>query len=535
MPMNTWMIPKNKRTLSHIPGTLAAFAAVNEGRCWMGNRDLQSTFEKMLERSGLKGGGNQYDPNSGGARTYEAQLDALGLIFWKEEENKKHLYFTLAGEAILNGENPTVILQHQLMKYQYPSPYSIRSNVNISSDFQIRPFQFVMRLLIDEDIRYLDREEFGLILLPYAKKDSDFEKIKKMILNFRNAGCKFTFPETFMEDTSSTRTMNHTKEERVKYLIDKANIFVNYLDSCQFIIRPESGRISADPDAVKTVEEYIRKNKPLISDPENSVRFQRIFGVDPKHTKDTRLLDSSRAVSAEIIYERSVMSKFFDIASQEICTEITAEVIQKVSNQAGVPLSVTARILEKRDPDGLNYFEENYIAMSSKGREEAIDFEKATAELFERMLGYKAKHVGQVKPKGRGGGNPDVIVISEAENYCGILDAKAYISYGLTNDHEHRMEYDYIPNVGEHSEGTELKFFAYISGNFASNFPSGIRKFAESVSQKRGKELHGCGITARNLIRLCQRVKAKQIPHDVLGELFSCDSVITLEKIEAVV
>lgn len=532
MPMNTWMIPKNKRDLTHIPGTLLAFSEINNNTEWSGHRDIQAKFEKLLEAMGQKGGGNQYDPHSGGARTYEAQLDALGLIYWDEVDGRKILRLTLAGEAILAGKNPTTILQHQLMKLQYPSPYSLRTQVGINPKSKIRPFLFLMRLLLDPDIGYLENDEIGFIILPYAKTASDYASVKKKILQYRKTK-KFTFPNTFMEDTFSTRGRNHTFEERLEYLHDKANIFINYLDSCHFILRPEKQKIICNPSVKKLVESYLTNEKPLLDDPENSVRFQRRFGLDPDHSKDTRLFTESSQISASDILKRMVLVAFSRIASKKLCLDISDEIIELIRRVTGAKPDFIRKILSNKDIDGLNYFEENYINMANRGREDAIDFEIATAELFRESLGFRVKHVGQVKPLNRDGGNPDIIIISDPAEYCGILDAKAYSAYGLDHDHQLRMRVDYVPNVDEHSDGKEVKFFAYVSGDFSNVFTRKLKGLAGIISKEQKNEIHASGITARNLIHLCQLSRMKPISHDNLRKLFSSDDVISLEQIEA--
>lgn len=533
MAMNTWMIPKNKRTLSHIPGTLSAFLAVNETMDW-NDRKNQGVFEKCLESSYLKGGGNQYDPTRGGARTYEAQLSALGLIF--KDENYQRCYFrpTLAGQAIIDGENPTMILQYQILKLQYPSPYSLRPGVGISSEFRIRPFLFILKLICDEEINYLDQKEIAIIILPYAKTEGSFDSIKQMILEYRKDPDTYPYPETFMEDTASSRTSSHNFEKRIEYLVDKANIFINYLDSCQLIARIGRTRITSDPEAVPSIESFIKEGRPLLNNAKDQTHFQRRFGCDPNHTKDTRKFSETAQISEELINERWVMSAFFDIASQEVVLEIGPNIINSIHEITGVQRNTIRKILERKTPDGLTYFEEKYIEMARQGRDNAIEFEKATAEIFDNALHYKSKHIGQTKPKDRRGGNPDVVVISEASSYCGILDSKAYSIYSVESDHANRMIHSYIPNVSEHSEGKPLRFFMYVSGGFSKNFSSQIKDICCETSEIEEKRIPGGGITAKNLIRLCQKARNVDIDHDQLLNLFSCNSEITTADIEAI-
>lgn len=102
----------------------------------------------MLEEKGLKRKGTRRDQRGGGAKTYEAWVHSLGLIF--EETDSKKTRLTMVGEALVNGEPPVPLMTKQLMQFQYPSPCSLRSRVQINERFKIRPFRFLIRLLLDE-------------------------------------------------------------------------------------------------------------------------------------------------------------------------------------------------------------------------------------------------------------------------------------------------------------------------------------------------------------------------------------------------
>lgn len=528
MYMNTWMVPRNIRRLTKIPQILSSFfLTIEDGEKWGGNRELQRKFEIILEESGIKGRGQPWDANSGGARTFIAQLKALGLIFLDTTVDPPVHRTTLAGEAIINGENPITILQYQLLKLQYPSPYSASQGVNISPEFKIRPVVFVCKLLLDNDIAFITKKEFGRFVIVYGKTEEDFSYVKDLILDYRRDPENYVLPATFMQDSCSARTTNHSLEKRITHLEDIANTFFNYLDSTQLVIRPESAdKIQIDPVTVRLIKSFIDERRPLIRYDDDDIAFQRKYGVDPKHTKDTRRFNSG-TVNDNLIIEKMVMTSFFNLASTSIISDINNEVVDAIYERTGIRKEDIIRILERKHPEGLSYFEESFLNMSKKGKEEAIDFEKAVAKIFQSMFGYKAKHIGQTKPKNRGsGGNADVIIISTQENYSGIIDAKAYSSYSITNDHKNRLLHNYISNAVEYSEEKPIKFFMYVSGGFSSAFNEGLADMC------RASKLSGSGITAKNLIRLTRKVKETEITHSQLLELFSKGFEITSIDIE---
>jgi hypothetical protein len=534
--MNTWMVPKNKRTLTHIPFTLPIFLEVaNEGEGWKGNRINQRKFEEMMENSENKGKGNPRDKNSGGARTYRAQYVALGLIFLDTSINPPVYRPTWAGEMILNSENPIEILQYQLLKLQYPSVYSVTQGVNINPEFKIRPFLFVCKLLLDPEIGYITKSEFGRFVIVYGKTENDFDHVKKLILAYREDPDNYVLPETFMQDSSGVATTSkHDLNTRIGFLEDKANIFFNYLDSTHLCARPTSlDRLEIDKHAIEIITDFISENRPLLNYTGKYTRntidiadesFQRHYGLDNTHSKDNRRFGQQTVRNNKTI-ENRVMWAYY--TSDIVIFDITEEVINYIHDKTGVRKEEINNILDNKHPETLTYFETNLIELGRSGKKDAIKFEKKIESVFKSVFGYKTKHIGQVRPKYRKGGNIDIIVISDSAKYCGIIDTKSYSSsYSLPNDHIHRLVQDYIPHINEHSEGNPLSFFMYVSDSFSAGFNSNVRDV------KNISGVSGCGITVHTLIRLIQKVNKSKVSHEQLRDLFSRNGVITIADID---
>ena len=118
--LNYWWVTRPKRKLNSVPEVLAAFADLSLNQEW-----------DALEAAGLKRKGERRDQTGGGARTYKAWLASLGLIFTQESTGKIKL--TLAGEAIMNGDSPVDVLTNQILKYQFPSSFSLGRGVQVSA------------------------------------------------------------------------------------------------------------------------------------------------------------------------------------------------------------------------------------------------------------------------------------------------------------------------------------------------------------------------------------------------------------------
>ena len=524
--MNTWMVPKNKRNLIYIIQGLSLFVVKTDKMDWKGNRPLQKRFEEALESSGLKNSRKSYDSNSGGARTYAAQFIALGLVYIDNVDSSQYRP-TLAGEAILKGCNPLAVLQNQLLKFQYPSVYSKLQNVNLSPDFQIRPFLFILRLLLDSDIIHLTKEEVGKFVIVYAKKDSDYDKVKKIILDHRQDCKSHILPENFLNDSVSSRTKNHSIQERIAYLEDKANIFFNYLESLQLVIRPDNKKIiQISKEYESMIKSFIAQNIPFLKNPDNKISFQRQFGRDLNKKKDTRSFGAGQFVSSEMIEKSLVKNQFFKIAKNMFVDDLSDELLEMIHNKTGVCRPNIIKYLDDLPANGLAYFEESYIEMSNRGKDKCTEFEKATQQIFEKVFKFVAKHLGQAKPKEGRGGYCDVLFLSSEEKCCGIIDTKADKSYSLSNDHKNRMLVNYIHNYSEHSEGFPMKAFVYVAGGFSNNFEKSMKDLAKDA------EIGGSGISAKNLLRLSRKVKEQNLAHRDLLKLFASNKLIDMKEID---
>ena len=112
----------------------------------------------------------------------------MGLIFTQESTGKIKL--TLAGEAIMNGDSPVQVLKGQILKYQFPSAFSISRGVRVASRFKIHPFRFLLKLLMDKRVGYLTEEEIAKIIVTEAENVSEkcYNYIVDRIELFRSYG-----------------------------------------------------------------------------------------------------------------------------------------------------------------------------------------------------------------------------------------------------------------------------------------------------------------------------------------------------------
>lgn len=101
----------------------------------------------------------------------------------------------------------------------------------------------------------------------------------------------------------------------------------------------------------------------------------------------------------------------------------------------GIDANLVEESLLKFYPNGaIGSFIREYFEMAFRGRDNAIEFEVATVEIFKNVFGLRAEHVGLI------GLTPDVLVLSDSDRFVGIIDNKAYSKYSITNDHNEIKE-----------------------------------------------------------------------------------------------
>lgn len=507
MAQDYWWLTRPKRKLNPIPEELAAFCSVALGKKWYGNRSTQIEFEEELEKTGTKRIGERRDASGSGGRTHAAMLYSLGL--WFEKDEKVHL--TLAGEAIMQGKPPVPVLKKQVIRFQYPSAYS--DSVKVTARFKIRPFIFLLKLMLDERIGYLLQEEIALIVAIEAENETEkcYERVVALILRFRSYG-ESMFKVDYLEDHQASRNN----------LMDVANTMMNWLDYTQLVYR-ERKMIGIDDTRRLEAESIVNSAPAFIKYPVDADIYQRKYGVDPWHQKDTRNLLQTGTVSSQLIDRNRILRAFFAYSSLRPIARIDSIVIDAICDSTGTNPKFTEQILIETYPHGaIGGYLSNYRNMAFKGRDEAIDFEEATTNLFHDIFGYTATHLGQTGAKSA----PDVLLLSDSDGYQAIIDNKAYSAYSITGDHHNRMVHNYLEGIGNYSSYTQpIGFFTYISGGFVKHIDQQIQ------SEVAESGIHGSGITVSNLISLIEDHQEHPYSHRELRKIFGLDRQILLSDI----
>ena len=516
--INYWWITRPKRTLNSVPEVLAAFVDLLLNQEWDGQRKSHLSYENALETAGLKRKGERRDQTGGGARTYKAWLVSLGLIFTQESTGKIKL--TLAGEAIMNGDSPVEVLKNQILKYQFPSSFSIGKGVQVAERFKIRPFRFLLKLLSDSRIGYLTEEEIAKIVVTEAENENDkcFYYVVDRILQFRNFGDSCLEEDFFQKYQSSKGEVN--PEHPYRHLMDLANTIFNWMEYTQLAKR-ENGKLQILDDKRDEVRKILSDRPKFIDRPEQHEYFQRKYGIDPKHKKDNRNLTMTQTVTAMLLAKQKVRQAYIIESLERPITNITSSIVEIIVERTGINAKIVEDILLETYPNGsVGAFMTKYFEMAFKGRDKAVEFEKATVELFREVFGFETHHVGPI------GLTPDVLLVSDENGYQAILDNKAYPKYTINNDHYNRMVYNYIGNINNYSkENKPLAFFSYIAGGFGNGIEKQIKNIVAAT------DVNGSAISVSNVIKMVEQHKQLTYSHQKIRDIFSVNRQVLISDI----
>ena len=504
-----WFVTRPKRRLDSVPQLLSTFDCVVQGGQWIGQRDIQRGYEDILEARGLKRRGERRDGSGSGGRTYGAWLKSLGLIFTRPN---KQIALTLAGEALLNGTSTaSEVLAQQVLKFQYPSAHSIGRSVKVSSDFRVHPFRLMLRLMNDPRIGYLDKEEIGLICAIKGTSDSDscFVSLVDAILEYRGSDGRI---DVDFKGEYGTSPEN---------LLDVANTMQNWLEYTQLARREEgSSRLAIVDDERNRVRSILGTPATFIGHPEDEERFQRKYGLDPGHQKDTRDLSNAKTATARSMEELVMRTEYLKLIESGAYYGITADLVDAVSSRTGkthgrVEQYLSANFAQR----SIDEFYSNYIDMAFSGREQATDFEVATTTVFNEAFKLKATHLGQTGSVSA----PDVLLVSDTEGWQGIVDTKAYPCYSITGDHHNRMCHNYVEKVGNYSDCPyPVGFYTYIAGGLCGTIDKQLEAEYEDC------RVRGSAVTVRTFVEMAKRAESHPYPHSRLHDIFGIGRQILL-------
>ena len=264
---------------------------------------------------------------------------------------------------------------------------------------------------------------------------------------------------------------------------------------------------------------------PLIPRPDEHEYFQRRYGLDPWHNKDTRNLTGTQTVTTAMIAELLVKKAFVECSLKEPIGRIDTNLIERISESTGVAVAQVEEILQKNYPYGsIGAFMADYFELAFKGTEKCRQFEEATAAIFRNVFGFDSRWLGSAWS---GKEVPDVLLVSGTYGYQAIIDTKAYSCYDLPSTHRDRMIHHYLPNIAAYSDSNlPVAFFSYIAGGFSNSIANPLAKVTEETG------VPGSAMTVGAFIRLCEQHALAPYSHADIKDIFSVGRKVELSDLD---
>jgi len=458
-----WMFPRNIRNIE--PWKLNQILKVlmyNEDLDHFSSED-QKLIYRLFDEVGIKRKGETRDNNPGGTRTYYAQLEALGLIY---NSSPRKFNYTLAGQAIADGDNPLRALQYQLLRHQYPSAYGQGSNVRIDKRMKVKPFLFLLKLLHDDRLgRYLTDCDI-MIPVIYGHNHNCYELCVQKIITYRKTG---NILDVIDHPSQDLFTRRGEPDKVLNNVRDIANTASNYMRAANLIVQSPAHR---NPRQFEFNDMYEELYDDFLDEYDvfidlarsNKESFQRAYGRYLNH-KDTRKIGDAK--SPKDYRQVFIQVKYVDFLNDNLFTENEAAEFADYIGRYGFSSDEAidaVRIMQKNK----NTVEENkYLAYANSRGENADEFEKATTNLIIALGFSESVWIGRKKSKQNWRGNfPDIFIKRKNTVDCGFADTKSTMLFALGHADMLKMKETYVHSHKEIRPESELKYFVYIAGGF---------------------------------------------------------------------
>ena len=500
-----WMFPRNIRRIE--PWKLVQIAKIVDAETGdLTDQRVQDSLYALLDEKQVKRKANEHGvSNSGGFRTYLAQLACLGF-FWKDRTTKEY-GTTYAGEQLINAKEPAKVLRCQLLRMQYPSVYGLGHNVQMDPNIQVKPFAFLIRLLKDSRLGgYLTDADIAITVI-YGQNSGCYEACVQKILRLRNGETLRNQIES-VDDLRTTRRYHEDNEEYdwakgIEDALTIANTARNYLIASQLAVVSFSVRSAIQLNQDKGIEEEI---KPWLKDEakiekleiDHQEAWQQRFGRYDQ-TKAVRKLGQRAKADGLTV---CVQAAFLRGYSDEPFGFDPAKFIREEAVKWGVSEAKISLMIEPLRPAMPNLEYDTVKAAAVSGGKESTVLEKAMTAILIKLGFDLSEHIGQKKVKvARKGGYPDIRVRSSKWKPCGFADTKATSRYGIPIGDTVKLQTYYKDCWKEFPDQSPSEYFLYIAGGFDHSYET-IQRNLHDCANQYGHPVSA--VTVDALIRLVQ-------------------------------
>ena len=529
MHRKTWWLTRPVRTPIAHDIAVRVFAGVAGGKRWEGNRKLHLELERKLGEAGIKRKRVSDVGRGSGGRTWASHLRAFG--YWYPSEIDGKVILTPVAEALIKGKRVREHITKQIMNYQLPNAYFLSKSfksVKLSPYFKIFPFRFMLKLLLDREIKSLTLNEVALFTIT-AKNENDFGKVKNDILSYRllsqQNGKKLKDRTELISslqrayDHRTRRNANLTPQGYLDYVRAISHTFMinlRYLEGIEQI----EGAMTISSNKIREVRnflEFYESNYPFSTLYKISERaFAGHYGLDLGRHKYTIRLGPPVSTLLKKAFLK-VENGLKQIRSTKPTIEGGENLVQDLKRISGLKESDIRMVLKTYYPDLTlptlklsDQFVENYLAIAEDGSRWR-EFEDMTCEIF-RELGF----VVPQRLRTESGEIIDALALDSERMISGLIECKSGAEYTLMPKDRDLMTTTYIPSFLRYAsiEGVyHLFFFVYVVGGKFR----GERNLRSIIAKSN---IFGSAIQARQLLLLLDLCRKKKLALNILEKLF---------------
>lgn len=527
-----WWVTRPTRDLRDLQLALQSFAGLARGKRWRGNQQLQTQFEK--ENSAKTTHVGSY---GSGGRTWAALLRMWGL--WYDD---RCVTLTSAGDVILSSsEHVYPQITRLIMNFQITSAYS--EHQKLDPDFRIFPFRFMLKLMLDARIKYLEEDEIALFLLQ-VKNSSQYENAVQSIIKYRSLRKKDEKRLNERKDLIATHMRTYRAKKRKdsptdvdghwKFIKDIANTLVNNIRFLQYIkYDPDDGTIrirgEQKSEVESMLEEYERDNPFSTLYNISEKAFYEHYGLRYDRNKASRK-ETKPKTHAQKQYDRikNALGKIKK-TDADLSGSFLIEAIQIITNDQRAIERIISKYPElssqdhnELDPNYVDY----YLQCARSGKDED-EFESMTRDIFTKMGLETKKH--KIRRK-TGAGHPEIdgLILNKLAMKSGLLECKSGAKYTFPIGDCEKMKRVYIPNFRERTvdgKTYSLEYFTYVVGNQASGLPN----FRDIIAETH---IDGSVVYAEDLIKIYSLFKSAKVSAEDIWPLFSRNKHLTWKDID---
>lgn len=480
---------------------------------------VQDALYERLSSLGVKSKQNAHGvKNSGGMRTYFAQLACLGL-FWKDPKTKQ-FELTNAGEEMIAGNDPLRILRCQLLRMQYPSAYGLGPNVRMSPSMKVKPFAFLVKLFRDSRLGGLLSIKDISVAVIYGRTEADYERCVQKILSLRKTGDLKSVIDNLDDIRTPKRYHEHDPNLDWERGLDDvqtiANTATNYMEAALLIEHtddPSTYMLVEDSALWLEMEPWLQEKVEKLDRGYETAwqqRYGRYNKTRGQRTSQPRQQNNGAKALICTNYIQMVQESSFDFDRGTF--------IETQAANFGLSEQEVGTYINHLIPRTPSMVRDRLLQAAVSGGEDAIVLEKGITSVF-RKLGFDlSEHIGQKVAK-RDGGYPDIRVRRSNTAICGFVDTKASSRYTLPLADTLKLQTYYKDAWKEFPDKTPSQFFVYVAGGFKGRVDT-IRALLGDSSTKYGAPVSAVTVSALlDAVELSQQMP--QYQPEILANTFS--------------